>query len=126
VHVQADPVGRREAAPVSEQHGHLALALLDPTKAQVVRDARVLPIRPEDPPRPEPAPVVEDDAAYRVVLGPGTDQPGDLVAQDHRRTGLFRKVDEHGVETDPAHRQGTSVPADRREGPRDFVTQYAP
>jgi hypothetical protein len=126
VHVQADPVRSREPSPVAEQHRQLAPALLGPLQAEVVRHARVLPVRAQDPARLQLPTVVQHDAADRVPVGGGADESFDLAVQQHRGASLLGQLHESGIQAQPAHRQGPVMSPDGREGAGDLMAQHPP
>ena len=92
----------------------------------MVRHARALPVRAQDPARPQLPTVVEHDSADRVPVGAGADEPRDLAVQQHGGAGLLGQLDEGGVQAHPAHRQRSVMPPDRREGAGDLVAQHPP
>ena len=126
MHVQADPVRSGEPPPVAEQHRQLTPALLDPPQTEVARDTRVLPVRAQDPARPQLPTVVEQDSADRVPVGGGADQAGDLAVEEHGGAALLGELDQGGVQAYPAHRQRSVMPPDRRETAGDLVAQHPP
>ncbi len=62
------PLDRLDSAPVREQHRHVRGAWLALRQVEHPGDARGAPVGAEDPLRLDPRPVVELDAADRVVL----------------------------------------------------------
>src|SRR5207248_2905927 len=61
----------RDPAPVREQESELALLRALLADAEAPGDRRATAVGSEDPLRPDPVAVLEDDPRNRVLLGPG-------------------------------------------------------